>query len=173
MILWVGLGNPGEKYASTRHNAGAILLHELFPGVKLKANRQWKSIAGELNSGDKRHALLFPQTFMNLSGDAVHPAVNYYKIGLDRVIVLHDEIDLPPGEVKYKFDGGHRGHNGLRDIIQKTGGAGFHRIRIGVGRPKHEGYSVADYVLSNYPLAERPPMETLRRLLADHGFDLP
>lgn len=156
-MLIVGLGNPGKKYQLTRHNAGRIALMRLFQQLEFKPDKKLKGLVSKGKWNRTDIVLLMPESFMNLSGDSVQPALNYFKIKLEDVIVLHDEIDLPEMDIKYKFDGGHRGHNGLRDIIEKCGGGGFHRIRIGVGRPLNQAISVADHVLSDFsPMPEFP-----------------
>lgn len=168
MQLWAGLGNPGTRYEKTRHNAGVMILEELFPSISPQNEKKLKGLVAKV--GAPALVLLFPQTFMNLSGDSVAPAMNFYKITPSDLVVFHDEIELAPGEVAYKFGGGHKGHNGLRDIIAKTGSAEFHRIRIGVGRPPHPDQSVADYVLSKMPSQELAPAEKVRKLLIEKGL---
>jgi len=153
-LLLVGLGNPGNKYQYTRHNAGFIFLdkfkEEFFPHTywKEEYNGLFISSLIEIENLKIECFLLKPQTYMNLSGNSVCLCIKKENLTLDKVIVLHDEIELPFGEIRWKEGGGHRGHNGLRDIIQKCGN-GFYRIRIGVGRPMNSE-SVADYLLSNF-----------------------
>ena len=153
-ILIVGLGNPGKKYQYTRHNAGFIMLdsfkEEFFSTETWKEKYQGHYLSSSLSieQGKITTILLKPQTFMNLSGNSVCACIKSEHISLDNVIVIHDEIELPFGEIRWKDGGGHRGHNGLRDIIQKCGSE-FPRIRIGVGRPQ-DNSSVADYLLSNF-----------------------
>ena len=146
--LIVGLGNPGEKYTKTRHNAGFLFLDTLCKslGVSLKADKQCfgRSAKVQINAQDVR--LLAPDTFMNLSGKAVVAAMSYYKIKLNEVLVVHDELDLDTGTVRFKQAGGHGGNNGLRDIIGQTGAKDFLRLRIGIGHPG-TGRDVAAYVL--------------------------
>ena len=158
--LLVGLGNPGKKYMNTRHNIGAMVLKSLFPDVSFSLHKKLQSLKAECRSPEDL-VLLLPQTFMNLSGDAVVQAKKWYKLSQEQIIVFHDEIDLPVNEVKYKYDGGHGGHNGIRDIMAKTGDGGFHRFRLGVGRPPNNSQSVSDYVLS--PLTELP-LELMQNL---------
>ena len=148
-FLIAGLGNPGSKYAKTRHNIGFMIVDEW-------ANRHqavwksspWQSLTCEIKLGSLNCILIKPQTFMNLSGQSVQPAMSHYKP--DHLLVLHDEIDLEFGDIRYKFGGGHRGHNGLRDIKARLGEYDFGRIRFGVGRPQNEHLSVADYVLGRF-----------------------
>ena len=146
--LIVGLGNPGEKYSKTRHNAGFLFLEHLCQqvGASLKADKQCfgRSAKVMINGQDIR--LLAPDTFMNLSGKAVNAATKYYKIDMSEVLVAHDELDLDPGVARLKLGGGHGGNNGLRDIIQKTATKDFARLRIGIGHPG-VGRDVSSYVL--------------------------
>ncbi|MDH4262321.1 MAG: aminoacyl-tRNA hydrolase [Spirochaetia bacterium] len=165
MHLWVGLGNPGDKYLKTRHNVGAIILQQLSRECDYKFDKSLNSLIGKNSASDIKLIYLIPQTFMNLSGDAVIKALRSFKILPANMVVFHDEIELPPQKVSYKFGGGHRGHNGLRDIIQKIGTADFHRVRIGVGRPDNEYISVADYVLSNIPQKDIPDINEVEMLL--------
>jgi PTH1 family peptidyl-tRNA hydrolase len=134
--LIVGLGNPGPKYQLTRHNAGfwfADLLARAHGG-SFSQDKKLRGETCEISLAGHRIRLLKPLTYMNLSGDSVAAAVNYYKLEPEHVLVAYDEIDLPPGRAKLKFDGGHAGHNGIRSIVEHIGTA-FWRLRIGVGHP--------------------------------------
>lgn len=134
--LVVGLGNPGPRYAATRHNAGEMVVEVL--ARRLDAGRFADRYAGryvEARGPAGPVALLVPTTFMNESGRSVGPAAGSLRLSPDRILVIHDEIDLPFGTVRAKAGGGHGGHNGLRSIIQGVGGPGFLRLRVGVGRP--------------------------------------
>jgi len=136
--LIVGLGNPGSEYENTRHNAGAWLLEEIARhyGVQLKPEKKFHGISGKANIKGQDVFLLFPTTFMNLSGQAVQALANFYKISVNEILVLHDELDLPAGVARFKKGGGHGGQNGLRDIISKMGNnKDFYRCRIGIGHP--------------------------------------
>ncbi len=147
--LIVGLGNPGPKYQWTRHNAGFMVLDRLAHLAGIPISR--KNFSGLIGDGDWQGArllLLKPQTFMNLSGRSVAAALNFHKLSIDDLIVVHDDLDIPFGQVKVKDGGGHAGHNGLRSLHQELGGGGFLRLRVGISRPLH-GDS-ADYVLSNF-----------------------
>jgi PTH1 family peptidyl-tRNA hydrolase len=146
--LIVGLGNPGAEYAQTRHNAGAWFVEELADKLHttLRHTAKFQGLHCLTQVHNQDCHLLIPTTFMNHSGQAVQALASYYKIAPEAILVLHDEIDLPVGTVKLKFDGGHAGHNGLRDIIQHLGTNKFYRLRIGVGRPTHNK-EVVDYVL--------------------------
>lgn len=148
--LIVGLGNPGRQYEKTRHNAGFLFLDRLVSdsnGVWVSESRFDGQLA-EIGVAGNKVLLLKPGTFMNRSGQAVGKVARYYKLTPDEVLVVHDELDFEPGVVKLKKDGGHAGHNGLRDIIAHLGAKNFYRLRIGIGRPL-VGKVVADFVLSS------------------------
>jgi peptidyl-tRNA hydrolase, PTH1 family len=145
--LFVGLGNPGDKYISTRHNAGFwwIDLVASQTNSLLAIDAKMFGIVGKLSPHNDKW-LLKPTTYMNASGKAVAALANYYKISPEEILVIHDELDLPAGQSKLKFGGGHGGHNGLRDIHAALGTSDYWRLRIGIGHPgdKHE---VVNYVL--------------------------
>ena len=155
--LIVGLGNPGVKYEHTRHNAGQDWLIQLAraEGIALAPEKRFFGDYGQgFVAGYKVH-LLIPHTFMNLSGQSVQALCNFYKIDTQHILVAHDELDLPPGTARLKLGGGHGGHNGLRDIINKrSGDKNFHRLRIGIGHPG-DAKLVTNYVLKKAPLEER------------------
>ena len=146
--LIVGLGNPGEKYAKTRHCAGFLFLDALCHqvGVSLKADKHCFGRSAKVTIAGQEVRLLAPDTFMNLSGQAVNAAIQYYKIEMSEVLVAHDELDLDAGIARLKLSGGHGGNNGLRDIIQKCATKDFARLRIGIGHPG-VGRDVSGYVL--------------------------
>ena len=156
-LLVVGLGNPGREYASTRHNVGWLALDEL---VSSEPRPGWKKkFQGEFAKGTlagRDCVFLRPETFMNESGRSVQPAMAFFHVAPRDVIVLHDELDLPFGDVRVKLGGGHAGHNGLRSLVQHLGTPDFVRVRMGVGRPP-AGFAgeVADYVLSSFDAVER------------------
>ena len=134
----MGLGNPGARYAGSRHNAGAEVADELARRWELPRPRQrfrGRISDGRAGLGGARVSVLVPETFMNESGDSVGPARGSLKIGPERVVVLHDEIDLPFGEIQSRLGGGLAGHNGLKSVSRGLGGPDFWRVRIGVGRP--------------------------------------
>jgi peptidyl-tRNA hydrolase, PTH1 family len=154
--LVVGLGNPGPKYAGTRHNVGeeAVQLLASRRGAALKGGRD-NALAAETRFGDERVVLAFPITYMNESGQAVGSLVRRYRIETpEQVIVVHDELDLPPGELKVKAGGGLAGHNGLRSINQHLHSPDFLRVRIGVGKPDSKELGKG-HVLSRIPRRER------------------
>jgi len=151
MKILAFLGNPGLKYSKTRHNIGFLAGRRFAEINNIKINK--KSFLSETGLGkidDIDILLLFPQTYMNESGKAVKKAMDYYGETHTNLIAVHDEIELKFGEIKTKFGGGHKGHNGLRSIIAETDSADFHRIRFGIGRPENEAMSVSDHVLSKF-----------------------
>lgn len=154
-VLLAGLMNPGDKYRFTRHNAGAMALDEVFPGVTYSPNKALEAHTGQSEEGDMLFFFLKPQTFMNLSGQSVVKAMKKHNVEASHLIVLHDEVELPVAEVRYKFGGGHKGHNGLRSIMAVIGTGDFHRIRIGVGRPADDSHGIADYLLAFQPENQR------------------
>ena len=146
--LIAGLGNPGAQYARTLHNIGYWLVDELARRGNVWFRREPKFFGEvcELTIASHRVRLLKPETFMNLSGQSLLALIQFYKLPLESVLVVHDEIDLPPGTLRLKQGGGHGGHNGLRDITSRLGGGDFARLRIGIGHPGHKD-DVHDYVL--------------------------
>lgn len=146
--LIVGLGNPGREYARTRHNAGFWWLTQCADNLRvvLKPESRFFGVAGRrMNAAEIN--LLMPQTFMNLSGKAVAALARFYKIEPDEILVVHDELDLPPGVARLKQGGGHGGHNGLKDIAAQLGSPQFWRLRLGIGHPGQKN-EVANYVLT-------------------------
>ena len=159
--LIVGLGNPGDKYTDTRHNAGEWLIARLARrfNVTLNAENKFSGYVGKTLINSKEIRFLVPMTFMNLSGKAVGALANFYRIKPEEILVLHDELDLPPGSVKLKLGGGHGGHNGLKDIVAALGNNNnFYRLRIGIGHPGHRDL-VAGYVLNKPSPSEREALE--------------
>ena len=162
-MLLVGLGNPGKKYEATRHNAGFLVLDAMAKGEGLEDFREkFSGLFVKGRAFGKDVVLLKPQTFMNLSGDSVQPAMVFHKVAVGDVIVVHDELDLPFGEVRVKVGGGHAGHNGLRSIIGRVGSPDFVRVRVGIGRPPVDfAGDVADYVLTGFDPTERARLPAL------------
>ncbi|MEJ1990655.1 MAG: aminoacyl-tRNA hydrolase [Maritimibacter sp.] len=166
MKLFVGLGNPGAKYARNRHNIGFMAVDRIASDhgfAPWRGKFQGQLAEGRLG-GDKA-ALLKPETFMNLSGQSVGEAMRFYKLTPDDVIVFHDELDLAPGKVKVKQGGGHAGHNGLRSIHAHIGEA-YGRVRLGIGHPGHKD-RVSQYVLSDFAKADADWLDDLLRGLSD------
>lgn len=157
MLLVVGLGNPGREYASHRHNVGFMAVDALADEVRADPFRE--KFSGQVARAEiagEQAILLKPMTFMNGSGRSVQPAMAFYKVEPARLLVIHDELDLPFGTVRLKVGGGHAGHNGLRSIMSHVGTGDFGRIRVGIGRPPPTfGGEVADYVLSSFDAIER------------------
>ncbi len=131
----VGLGNPGPEYEHTRHNAGFWFLNALNPSTPFRTEKKFHGEIARTRLAGQDVWLLKPDTFMNNSGQAVLALAQFYKIGLEHILVVHDDLDLPPGVARLKQGGGHGGHNGLRDIISRMGGNGFMRLRLGIGHP--------------------------------------
>src|SRR4051812_11675229 len=167
MQLWIGLGNPGTKYALQRHNVGFMAadiiaaVHDFGPWQK-----KFRSLVAEGRIGRHRVLLLKPQTFMNDSGDAVQQALRFYKLDLDDLTVFHYELDLAPMKVKVKVGGGTAGHNGLRSIDASLG-PDFRRVRIGIGHPgPGQKEKVTPHVLGNYAKSEMEPLSDLLAAIA-------
>jgi len=157
-VSWIAvfLGNPGLRYENTRHNAGFISADIIAKELCVKINRaKFNALTATIRLGGQQALLLKPQTYMNLSGNAVKQAMRYYKLRLDRVVVISDDVSLPEGKLRVRRRGSAGGHNGLKDIIEKCGGEEFARVRIGVGSPPHEDYDMADWVLSKLSVEER------------------
>lgn len=147
--LIVGLGNPGREYADTRHNAGFWFVEEVarkYAG-SFKAEKKFQGEAARVDIANHDVWLLKPETFMNLSGQSVLALMQFYKIQLANILVVHDDLDLPAGVARLKQGGGHGGHNGLRDIIARCGGNGFQRLRLGIGHPGDK-HRVTGHVLT-------------------------
>ena len=159
--LFVGLGNPGPEYEATRHNAGFWWIDALAQNLKLTLvpERSYHGLVARGNVGGQTVWLLEPQTFMNLSGKSVAALARFFKIQPDEILVVHDELDLPPGQVKLKKGGGHAGHNGLRDIHAQLGSSDYWRLRIGIGHPGVKS-EVANWVL-------KKPAPDQRKLIED------
>jgi PTH1 family peptidyl-tRNA hydrolase len=160
--LIAGLGNPGRKHEKDRHNVGFWFVSRLASGerVELKTVAKYHGLLGKLTRPAGELWLLLPQTYMNLSGKSVGALSRYYKIRPDEVLVVHDELDFPPGTAKLKLGGGVAGHNGLKDIAAQLGTHGFWRLRIGIGHPGDKNL-VADYVLKPPPASERDLIEAV------------
>lgn len=146
--LIIGLGNPGSKYHNTRHNIGWDVFEELSFSSELKWNEKFKGHYSVYQNRDEKIFFLKPQTFMNLSGESVQPLMTFFKIPLENILVIHDELDLPFGTLAFKKGGGLAGHNGLKSIAQVLGSQDFRRVRLGIGRPVHG--DVSNWVLSGY-----------------------
>lgn len=168
MLLFVGLGNPGPRYAGNRHNIGFMAVeaiarrHDLAPW-----RRKFQGVAVEGAIERQRVLLLLPGTYMNESGRAVAEAARFYQLGLTDIVVFHDELELPPGKLRVKMGGGNAGHNGLRSISSHIGND-YKRVRLGIGHPGQK-HLVEPYVLNDFAKSERPWVETLCDLIADNA----
>jgi PTH1 family peptidyl-tRNA hydrolase len=165
-LLVAGLGNPGREYAATRHNAGWMVVDELVR----RASGSWRSkFSGQLSEirlDESRLALVKPETYMNESGKSIAAAARFFKVPVDSVLVVHDDVDLDEGRLQARLGGGLAGHNGLRSIAQALGSQEFLRLRVGVGRPgRGDRRSVADYVLA--PFAPEADVDGLVNRSAD------
>lgn len=158
MFAIVGLGNPGARYDSTRHNIGFEVIDLLARNWHLKVNKiKHKALIGETLIGGERVLLVKPQTYMNLSGEALRSLVTFYKIPMEQVLVIYDDVDLSVGQVRIRMQGSSGTHNGMRSIVQQLQSENFPRIRIGIG--KSDRILLADYVLQRFSSSEIPVME--------------
>ena len=168
MFLVVGLGNPGTKYANTRHNVGFMAIHTLAKDLNINSTtNKFKAILGQSRIGKEKVLLLQPLTYMNNSGESVRLIVDYYKIPVEKVVIIYDDLDLPTGKVRIKKKGSAGGHNGLRSVIKMLGTKEIPRIRIGIDSPQ-EKISVIDYVLGSFSEEEG---NIIRKSL-DNVFDI-
>lgn len=167
MRLFVGLGNPGAKFAGNRHNIGFMALDRIATDHGFAPwRRAFKGMVAEGRLGAEKVFLLKPETFMNLSGESVRAAMDFYKLTPADVTVFHDELDLAPGKVRTKAGGGHAGHNGLRSIHAHLGTDAYARVRLGIGHPGHKD-AVAGYVLHDFGKADQEWLDDLLRGLSD------
>ena len=160
IALLVGLGNPGAQYALTRHNAGRWFierLQRLYP-IAFKFEKKFKGETASFMFEQRTVRVLVPDTFMNLCGQSVAPMAAFHRIPAAQLLIIHDELALPPGTARLKHGGGHGGHNGLRDITRCLGSADYHRLRLGIGHPGRER-DVSGYVLSRCDPAQRVQIE--------------
>ena len=159
MKLIVGLGNPGEDYARTRHNLGYLVADRVAEALGAsRPARKFGAEIGEARLGAGVIAIMKPLTYMNHSGEAVGAALRYYRIGLEDLLVVHDDLELDPFRVQIKVGGGHGGHNGLKSVNAHVGSPDYPRVRMGVGRPPPR-VDPADFVLSRFPLAQAVEVE--------------
>ncbi len=159
-FLIVGLGNPGPKYEFTRHNAGFLCMDLLAQQLGVKIDRiKFKSVVADVAIEGSRCILMKPQTFMNNSGEAVRDAANFYKIPPEHIIILFDDISLPPGKLRIRRKGSDGGHNGIKSILYLLGSDQFPRIKLGVGAKPRQDYDLADWVLSTFQKDELSRMK--------------
>ena len=179
-IQWliVGLGNPGEKYARTRHNLGFLALDLLAERQKLKVNRiKYKALVAETEFCGARCLLMKPQTYMNLSGEAVREAAQFYKIPSDHVLVIYDDVSLPVGKLRVRPSGSAGGHNGIKNIIAHLGTDVFPRVKIGAGAPAGGGAEMVDWVIGEPSPADKKllleaanrAIDAAERIVSDDG----
>lgn len=158
MYLIAGLGNPGRKYAQTRHNMGFITIDYMADELGVKVNRlKHRAKVGEFLLSGHKVMLAKPQTFMNLSGESVGEIVNFYKIEPDHVIVIYDDMDIPTGSIRIRKKGSAGSHNGMKSVVSHIGTDEFPRIRIGIGA--HEGTDAVDYVIGGFSKEDKEPLE--------------
>ncbi|MHB8454887.1 MAG: aminoacyl-tRNA hydrolase [Acidiferrobacterales bacterium] len=171
--LIAGLGNPGPEYADTRHNAGFRFVDALAGtiGSSLRPEGRFSGRVSRIRIGDREVCLLEPDTFMNHSGQAVSRVARYYKIPIEEVLIVHDELDLPPGTLRLKRGGGAGGHNGVTDVIEQLAGREFLRLRIGIGRPESSA-QVVSFVLRKAPKAEQDLIDTAIQDALTHIDDI-
>lgn len=158
MILVAGLGNPGKKYSNTKHNVGFQVVDQIGSKVGIELNKnKFSGVFGEGFHNGEKLLLLKPETYMNLSGQSVSGARNFYDIASENIIVVYDEMDLPLGTIRIKSGGGSAGHNGIKSIISSLGTDGFNRVRVGIGKPFKD--SGASHVLSGFSKSEAQVVE--------------
>jgi PTH1 family peptidyl-tRNA hydrolase len=156
----VGLGNPGAEYLHTRHNAGFLAIDYICNKYNARVNKSaHKALVGEATIGGKRVLLVKPQTYMNLSGESVKSALDFYKIKPENLIVIYDDISLDVGRLRVRRDGSAGGHNGIKSIIANIGTQIFPRIKVGVGQKPHPDYDLASWVLSEFKNEELKALE--------------
>ncbi len=158
MYIIAGLGNPGKKYENTRHNMGFLTIDKIAEELGIKVDKiKFKALVGEVNFSGQKVVLLKPQTYMNLSGQSVREIVNFYKLPLENLTVIYDDIDIPTGTIRIRKSGSAGTHNGMRDIIYNLAENGFPRIRIGIGSERKG--NLADYVTGGFTKEEVPLLE--------------
>ena len=166
MKLILGLGNPGRGYHWTRHNVGFLLLDDLAKKQGIEVTRRgMKSLYGRGRIGPEEVILAKPQTFMNLSGEAAQRLLQFFKIPPQNLVVLHDDLDLPPGKLRVRIRGSHGGHKGIQSIIEALGDDGFIRFKMGIGRPGRPGQDPADFVLEPVTGGQR---EEFKKMIEGH-----
>ncbi|HZH15864.1 MAG TPA: aminoacyl-tRNA hydrolase [Archangium sp.] len=170
MKLICGLGNPGREYERHRHNIGFMVVEALLSRARAELNHEkFQARVGQGSLGGEKVLFLEPQTYMNLSGRSVAEAARFYKVAVEDILVIHDELDMPFGRLQLKAGGGSGGHNGLKSTVSSLGADSFIRLRFGIGKPQGPNAKdrVADYVLSNFDDAERRQLDDLIALAAD------
>lgn len=159
MKLIIGLGNPGKEYTKTRHNIGFEAIDALADHDNINVGKsKFKALYGEGNLGNEKIVLVKPQTYMNLSGESVKAFATWYKVDPKDILIIYDDVSLPPGKLRIRMKGSAGGHNGIKSIIQHLGTDEFERIKVGIGE-KPQGWNLADYVLSRFTNAEIKTIE--------------
>ncbi len=171
--LIAGLGNPGAKYERTRHNVGFLALDMLASKLGTRVDRlKFKSLYGKAESAGSSILLLKPQTFMNLSGDAIDEAAAYFRIPSERIVVIYDDVALPAGRLRIRARGSDGGHNGIKSIILRMNTDVFPRVKIGVSPPPHPDYAMADWVLSTFSASEIKRVAPMIERAVDAALDI-
>ena len=166
--LLVCLGNPGDQYENTRHNVGFQVADEIAARKDVPVQRlKFRALTNTVELGGAKVLLMKPVTYMNLSGEAVRPAADFYKIPPERVLVISDDVSLPVGRLRIRKNGSAGGHNGLKNIILQLGGDGFPRVKVGVGGKPHPDYDMADWVLSKFTGEDAKAMDQAVKRCAD------
>ena len=163
----VGLGNPGPKYSDTRHNVGFMSIDYIKGKFFEKEKIKHDALCTQTKISDKKVLLMKPQTFMNDSGRSVRSAVDYYKVPIQNVIIIFDDISLAPGQLRIRRNGSAGGHNGIKSIIEHLGSSEFPRIKVGVGNKPHPEYDLADWVLSKFPQSDRKKIDSVFPFIYD------
>ena len=168
MYLIVGLGNPGSKYTFTRHNIGFMVCDYWLKSLNGSDYREeHKALTKKFKINDCDVLLAKPQTYMNLSGESVVALMNFYKIPREKLLIIHDEVDLPYANLKFVYNRGAGGQNGVKNITQLLGDSAYARLRMGVGRPPHPDYAVSDWVLGNFSGSEADTLDRYLETAAD------
>ena len=174
-VDWIiaGLGNPGGKYDGTRHNVGFKVTEILEDKLRIRCNRaKFHAMYAQGEYQGQKILLMRPQTFMNLSGDAVAEAAQFYKVPPERCLIIFDDISLEPGRLRVRRDGSAGGHNGIKSIIARLGSQDFPRVKVGVGAKPHPDYELADWVLSNFSAQEKKALESALERAADAALEI-
>ena len=166
--LIVGLGNPGDKYDNTRHNVGFMTVDELAERLRIPVQKlKYKALTNTAEIAGTKVLLMKPVTYMNLSGESVRQAADFYKIPVERILVISDDVSLPIGKLRIRMSGSAGGHNGLKNTIWQLGSDLFPRLKIGVGEKPHPDYDMADWVLSRFQAEDKKAIDTAIKRSAD------
>ncbi|MDD4169638.1 MAG: aminoacyl-tRNA hydrolase [Desulfotomaculaceae bacterium] len=173
MKLIVGLGNPGREYSQTRHNIGFMVIDRLALALNVRVEKKMlKSLVGQGQINGEKVIFVKPQTYMNLSGEAVGALLNWFRLTASDLLVVYDDLDLPPGKLRIRSGGGSGGHKGVQSIIQMIGTESFARMRVGIGRPVVPGFETTDYVLGNISGSEVQVYDEVLNLAPEAVFCL-